>query len=111
MSHISGDTDNHKTVGSYIPPSHWGEEVPIDTKLVEHNLLGIKKEIAPCKPRIIGVTKYFGLNAIINGYKAGLRDFGESRAQDAICKIKSLPDEIRQNSNFHFIGHLQSNKA
>jgi pyridoxal phosphate enzyme (YggS family) len=47
----------------------------------------------------------------VNGYKAGLRDFGESRALDAISKIQALPDEVRQESKFHFIGHLQSNKA
>ena len=111
MSHTSGDTDNHKTGIDVIPSSRWGEEVFVDEKLVEHNLLEIKSKIAPYKPRIIGVTKYFGLNAIVQGYKAGLRDFGESRALDAVEKIKSLPEEIRKNSTFHFIGHLQTNKA
>ena len=111
MSHTSGDTDNHKADELFIPSSRWGEDILVDAKLVEHNLLGIKNKIAPCKPRIIGVTKYFGLNAVISGYEAGLRDFGESRAFDAIEKIKSLPNEIRENSKFHFIGHLQSNKA
>ena len=111
MSHTSGDTDNHKAEISFIPSSHWGEDVLVDVKLVEHNLLGIKNKVAPCKPRIIGVTKYFGLNAIVSGYKAGLRDFGESRALEAIQKIEKLPREIRENSEFHFIGHLQTNKA
>lgn len=111
MSHTGGDTDNHKAGKNLIPASRWGDEVLIDTKLVERNLLEIENKIAPCKPIIIGVTKYFGLDAIVSGYKAGLRNFGESRALDAIRKIESLPDEIRKNSNFHFIGHLQSNKA
>ena len=111
MSHISGDTDNHKAGDSLIHTSCWGEDVFVDAKLVENNLLEIKNKIAPCKPKIIGVTKYFGLNAMVNGYKAGLRDFGESRALDAIEKINKLPSEIRENSNFHFIGHLQTNKA
>ena len=111
MSHFSGDTDNHKAESSFIPTSSWGEEVFVDEELVEKNLLEIKNKIAPCKPKIIGVTKYFGLNAMVNGYKAGLRDFGESRALDAIEKIKKLPEEVRENSNFHFIGHLQTNKA
>lgn len=107
MSHIS----EQDMAGELIPPSHWGENVSVDSELVKGNLLEIKNKIAPCKPKIIGVTKYFGLDAVVNGYKAGLRDFGESRAQDAIEKIKSLPEEIRKNSTFHFIGHLQSNKT
>ena len=111
MSHIGGDTDNHKGRGICFPSTSWGEDVPIDVKLIEHNLLEIKNKIAPCKPRIIGVTKYFGLSAIINGYEAGIRDFGESRALEAIHKIESLPSEIRKNATFHFIGHLQSNKV
>ena len=111
MSQISEHADNHKADDILIPSSQWGEDVFVDAKLVEHNLLEIKNEIAPCKPRIIGVTKYFGLNAIVKGYEAGLRDFGESRAIDAIRKIDLLSEEIRQNAKFHFIGHLQTNKA
>jgi pyridoxal phosphate enzyme (YggS family) len=111
MSHTSGDTDNHKAEGILIPTNSWGEVISVDSGVVRNNLLEVEKEIAPCKLKIIGVTKYFGLNAIVNGYKAGLRDFGESRALDAISKIQALPDEVRQESKFHFIGHLQSNKA
>ena len=111
MSQNSEQADNHKSEMGLIPSGLWGEDVPVDAKLVRANLIDIKNKIAPCKPRIIGVTKYFGLSSIISGYEAGLRDFGESRAVDGIEKIKSLPEEVRQNSKFHFIGHLQSNKA
>ena len=111
MSHMGGDTDNHKTRESFIPVNSWGKEIPVSEKLVGDNLEEIKKSIAPCKSRIIGVTKYFGLDAIVNGYKAGLRDFGESRVLEAVKKIQLLPKEIRINSTFHFIGHLQTNKA
>jgi len=79
--------------------------------IVETNLLRLKKDIAPYTPRIIAVTKYYSAEAIIDAYSAGLRDFGESRANDAIKKIESLPEEIKKNSTFHFIGHLQTNKA
>ena len=79
MSHTGGDTDNHKAEGILIPTNSWGEVISVDSDVVRENLLEIEKEIAPCKLKIIGVTKYFGLNAIVNGYKAGLRDFGESR--------------------------------
>jgi len=111
MSHTSGDADNHKTEIANIPSSQWGVDVLVDAELVAQNLLSVEQKIAPCKPRIIGVTKYFGLNAMVNGYKAGLRDFGESRAADAIKKIESLPEDVVNNSTFHFIGHLQTNKV
>ena len=111
MSHKSEDTDNHKTDISVIPSDRWGEEVSGDISRVERNLLEIKEKIAPYKPRIIGVTKYFGTDAIVNGYRTGIRDFGESRVVESIEKIKSLPTEVRNNSTFHFIGHLQTNKV
>lgn len=78
---------------------------------VRENLLQIQEEIAPYKPNIIAVTKYFDENAIIEAFAAGIRNFGESRVIEATEKISRLPDYIRENSRFHFIGHLQSNKA
>ena len=78
---------------------------------VRENLLQIQEDIVPYKPNIIAVTKYFDENAIIAAYDAGLRDFAESRVIEAIEKINKLPDEIRINSKFHFIGHLQTNKV
>lgn len=78
---------------------------------IKQNLVRIQEDIAPYKPNIIAVTKYFDINAIIYAYNAGLRDFAESRATEAIEKINKLPEEIRKNSKFHFIGHLQSNKV
>lgn len=78
---------------------------------VRQNLLQIQEDIAPYKPNIIAVTKYFDENAIIEAYNAGLRDFAESRVIEAIAKISNLPEEIKNNSKFHFIGHLQSNKV
>lgn len=78
---------------------------------VKENLLQIQEDIAPLKPNIIAVTKYFNREAIIEAYNASLRNFAEARTLEAIEKIKSLPEEIRKNSRFHFIGHLQSNKV
>lgn len=78
---------------------------------INRNLLQIQEEIAPSKPRIIAVTKYFDGEAIIQAYNAGLRDFGESRVIEASEKIHNLPQEVRENSTFHLIGHLQTNKV
>lgn len=51
------------------------------------------------------------MSAIEDAYGAGLRDFGEARINDAIKKIELLSEEIRENSQFHFIGHVQTNKV
>ena len=75
------------------------------------NLNRILKIVDGKNIRIVAVTKYFDKNAIESAYRAGLRDFGESRALEAIEKINKLDDEIRQKSTYHFIGHLQTNKV
>ena len=94
-----------------IPSQNWGEEIAIDSAMVKTNLQSIRQDIAHSKVKIIAVTKYFGINAIKAGYEAGIRDFGESRAVEVIKKMEQLPPEILKNSTFHFIGHLQTNKA
>lgn len=78
---------------------------------IKENLSQIQKEIAPYTPNIIAVTKYFDESKIIEAYNAGLRDFGESRIPESIEKIQRLPKEIQENSKFHLIGHLQTNKV
>lgn len=80
-------------------------------KTIERNLLEVKRKIEPYTPNIIAVTKYFDHTAIIDAYGAGLRDFGENRVLDAVAKIEKLDEEIRANSRFHLIGHLQKNKV
>lgn len=105
----SGCLQNGNT--EFIPVANWGEDVDIDVSQVKKNLQEIKKDIAHSKVKIVAVTKYFGLKSIIAGYQTGIRNFGESRAIEATKKIEQLPDEIRKNSTFHFIGHLQSNKV
>jgi len=79
--------------------------------LIKERLLQIQEDIAPCQPNIIAVTKYFEAQKTVDAYNAGLRDFAESRVNEAIDKINSLPEDVRKNSRFHFIGHLQTNKV
>lgn len=79
--------------------------------VISERLNFINKSIAPYKPIIVAVTKYFDESGIKDYYNLGLRDFGENRVQDALAKIKKLPEEIRKNSRFHLIGHLQTNKV
>lgn len=78
---------------------------------VLENYEKIKTQIAPYNPKIVAVTKYFDESQIIKYYELGIRDFGENRVKDALEKMEKLPDEIKKNSRFHLIGHLQTNKA
>ena len=78
---------------------------------VQKNVEVIKSKIAPYNPTIVAVTKYFDENQIVKYYELGFRDFGENRVKDAVEKIAKLPKEIVENSRFHLIGHLQSNKV
>ena len=75
------------------------------------NLKEITDSIPDYKGRIIAVTKYVDENKMLEAYEAGLRDFGENKAQDALLKMENLPKEMVENSTWHFIGHLQSNKV
>lgn len=61
--------------------------------------------------KIVVVTKYVTLDEMIQAYDSKVRDFGENKAQDAEQKRKELPQNITNNVSWHFIGHLQSNKA
>lgn len=78
---------------------------------IKSNLLQIQEKIVPYTVNIIAVTKYYDENVMLDAYKAGLRHFGESKAVEAVKKIDKLPNDVKENSTFHFIGHLQSNKV
>jgi len=58
---------------------------------------------------LMAVSKTFSAERIREAYDAGARLFGENRVQEFASKIDSLRD--LRNSEFHLIGHLQTNKA
>lgn len=78
---------------------------------VKDRLELVLKDIKNYNPRIIAVTKYYGIEKMIEAYEAGLRDFAESRVMDALEKIGNIDDTVRKQSIYHFIGHLQTNKV
>jgi len=78
---------------------------------VKKRLELVLKDIENYSPRIIAVTKYYDETKMIEAYEAGLRDFAESRALDALEKINKIDDTTRAQSIYHFIGHLQTNKV
>ena len=56
--------------------------------------------------RLVAVSKTYPPAVIQEAWNAGQHVFGENRVQDALPKIEELPAE----AEWHFIGHLQSNK-
>lgn len=67
------------------------------------------QETLPSKVRLIAVTKTVSTEAIREAYAAGIRDFGENKIQEALAKQEELQD--LNDINWHFLGHLQTNKA
>ena len=57
--------------------------------------------------RLVAVSKFHPNEAIEETYKVGQRIFGESREQELSTKYETLPKDIE----WHFIGHLQTNKV
>ncbi len=63
----------------------------------------------PSSVRLIAVSKKKSVTAIKEAYNYGIRDFAESRVQEALLKQEELQDY--QDICWHFIGHIQTNKA
>ncbi len=61
----------------------------------------------PREVRVVAVSKNRSLREIEAAWRAGLRDFGENRAQELAEKLPIAPPGI----SWHFIGHLQTNKV
>jgi len=59
--------------------------------------------------QLLAVTKVFPVDAILEGYAAGLRDFGENYVQEFEGKAPAVSGLA--GARFHLIGHLQSNKS
>lgn len=57
--------------------------------------------------RLVAVSKYRPVEDLQAAYDAGQRIFGESHAQEVMAKESVLPKDIE----WHFIGHLQTNKV
>lgn len=60
----------------------------------------------PATTKLVAVSKFHSVEAVMEAYAAGQRIFGESRVQELCEKQPLLPQDIE----WHFIGHLQTNK-
>jgi len=72
----------------------------------------------PSTVRLVAVSKFHPFEAIEEAYAAGQRVFAESRPQELLAKVRRL-EEVRlergepdymADVQWHFIGHLQTNK-
>ena len=74
--------------------------------MIADNLRNI---LATLKPgvRLVAVSKFHPVSALEEAYSAGQRVFGESHVQEMVAKQQAMPEDIQ----WHFIGHLQTNKV
>ena len=72
----------------------------------------------PATVKLVAVSKFHPFEAIQEAYEAGQRAFGESRPQELLAKVRRLEElrlekgepEYMSDIEWHFIGHLQTNK-
>lgn len=78
--------------------------------MILENLESIRAEL-PEEVRLVAVSKYHPVEAIVEAYEAGQRIFGENRPQELLKKVQELSERgICQDIEWHFQGHLQTNK-
>lgn len=73
---------------------------------VRENLRRLRNSI-PEGVELVAVSKFHPVEALREAYDEGQRVFGESRANEFVEKANVLPADI----DWHFIGHLQTNKV
>lgn len=74
--------------------------------MIGERIKEIRNEL-PEGVRLVAVSKFHPNEAIEEAYRTGQRIFGESKVQEMTAKYESLPKDIE----WHFIGHLQTNKV
>lgn len=72
---------------------------------IGENILSVNSELSE-GVRLVAVSKFHPVEDLQSAYDAGQRIFGESHAQELVAKEAVLPKDIE----WHFIGHLQTNK-
>lgn len=72
---------------------------------IPSNIALLRSKI-PENVKLVCVSKFHASEEIMEAYNAGERIFGESKVQELCSKFDNLPKDIQ----WHFIGHLQTNK-
>lgn len=73
--------------------------------MISDNLKTITDKL-PSGVKLVAVSKFHPLEAVLEAYEEGQRVFGENRPQEFAAKAEQAPQDIE----WHFIGHLQTNK-
>ena len=60
----------------------------------------------PSGVQLVAVSKFHPVERLMEAYNAGQRIFGENRPQELAAKVPQMPSDVQ----WHFIGHLQTNK-
>lgn len=74
--------------------------------MVRERISEIRRTL-PDGVKLVAVSKYHPASMIQEAYDGGQRIFGESHVQELVAKHEALPKDIE----WHFIGHLQTNKV
>ena len=73
--------------------------------MIASNLQSILQKL-PSGVQLVAVSKFHPVEQIMEAYAAGQRVFAESRPQELAAKVPQMPADVQ----WHFIGHLQTNK-
>ena len=73
--------------------------------MIEEHLQYFNK-VLPSGVQLVAVSKFHPVEQIREAYAAGQRVFAESRPQELAAKVPQMPADVQ----WHFIGHLQTNK-
>ncbi len=78
--------------------------------MIKDTIVKLNSEL-PSEVKLVAVSKFHPIEAVLEAYEVGQRLFGESRPQELQAKVKSLQAKgIAEDIQWHFIGHLQTNK-
>ena len=73
--------------------------------MIAQNLRHLLSKLPP-DVQLVAVSKFHPVPALMEAYDAGQRVFAESRPQELAAKVPQMPSDVQ----WHFIGHLQTNK-
>ena len=73
--------------------------------MVSDNLKALYEKL-PSDVKLVAVSKFHPVERLMEAYAAGQRIFGENRPQELARKVPQMPSDVQ----WHFIGHLQTNK-
>ncbi len=74
---------------------------------IVENIQFIENQIAEKGVTLIAVSKTKPVEMLMEAYNAGFKRFGENYVQELVEKHEAMP----KDTEWHFIGHLQSNKV